>query len=239
MTSFEVWLPIGAFALYLFDSILWLYANELIFLRHGRKWSFAQSGSLVVAGNRLYLPNPLVPGRPAFKVRWSESDPRQQREDSTELDRFIQALRPVQYLVNLLLVLLFALPIVLMIYGTDVQLLALMMGFYGVILVTLAYIFIRRQELRLNGRAFASVCFDCLSCAPFALNLVRKLALRRALVGNPIAFAGEFFEPAEFDRLVDAVTGRVAADLLREDELTARRQELEAFREKLRAMRRA
>jgi len=29
---------------------------------------------------------------------------------------------------------------------------------------------------------------DCLACAPFAINLVRKLALRRALVGNPVAF---------------------------------------------------
>lgn len=239
MSSFEVWLPVGAFALYLFDSSLWLYANELIFLRYGRGWAFAQSLPLVVAGNRVYLPNPLAPGIPAFKVRWSESDPRQQREDSAQLERFFRALRPVQYLVSVLLVLLCAMPVILVIYGTDVQLLALVALFYCVILATLVYIFTRRQELRLSGRAFASLCFDSLACAPFAINLVRKLALRRPLVGNPIAFAGDTFEPAVFDRLVDAVAGRVAADLLREDELTARRQELEAFRDKLRAMRRA
>jgi len=239
MSSFEVWLPVGAFALYLFDSILWLYSNELIFVRGGHRWSFARSSPVVVAGNRVYLPNPLTPGRPLFKVRWSESDPRQQQQDSAELDRFFRALRPVKYLVSTLLVLLFALPAVLLIYGTDVELLALMAAFYGVILVTLGYIFTRRRELRLTGRRFATLCFDSLACAPFAINLVRKLALRRALVGNPIVFANQSFEPTEFDRLIDAVTARVAVDLLREDGLTARRQELEAFREKLRAMRRA
>ncbi len=238
MSSFEVWLPVGAFALYLFDSNLWLYANELIFVRRGHGWSFAQSLPLVVAGNRVYLPNPLTPWRAEFKVRWSESDPRLQQEDSTQLDRFFRALRPVQYLVSLLLALLCALPAVLAIYGTDAQLLVLVAVFYGVILATLGYIFTRRQELRLTGRAFASLCFDVLACAPFAVNLVRKLALRRALVGNPIVFAGETFEPAEFDRLLDAVAARVAADLLREDDLTGRRQELEAFRDQLRAMRR-
>lgn len=239
MRSFEVWLPIGAFALYLFDSIQWLYANELLFLRGARRWRFAQSWPLVVAGNRLFLPNPLTPGIALFKVRWSESDPRRSQEDRAELESFLRALRPVKYLVGILLALLLALPIVLLLYGTDVQLLVLMAAFYGVILAALGYIFTRRQALRLTGRAFVHLCFDSLACAPFAINLVRNLALRRSLVGNPIAFAGESFEPVEFDRLIDAVTARVAADLAREHDLTARHQELQEFRDKLQAMRRA
>jgi hypothetical protein len=239
MMSFEVWLPVGAFALYLFDSIQWLYSNELLFLRGARRWSFAQSGPLVVAGHRLYLPNPLTPGIAVFKVRWSESDPRRQQEDQAQLECFLRALRPVKYLVGTLLALLLALPIVLLLYGTGVQLLAVMAGFYGVILVALGYIFTQRQVLRLTSRAFANLCFDCLACAPFAVNLVRKLALRRALAGNPIAFAGESFEPVEFDRLIDAVAARVTAQLAHEHDLTARRQELGEFREKLKAMRRA
>jgi len=239
MTSFEVWLPMGAVALYLFDSIQWLYSNELLFLRSGRGWQVRQSWPLVVAGNRLFLPNPLAPGIALFKVRWSESDPRRQQEDPAQLERFLRALRPVKFLVGLLLGLLLALPAVLFLYGTDVQLLALMAAFYGVILVALGYIFTQRQVLLLTGRAFAHVCFDCLACAPFAINLVRKLSLRRTLVGNPLTLAGECFEPAEFDRLIDVIAARVAADLLREHELTARHRELAEFREQLRAMRRA
>ena len=76
MTSFEVWLPLGALALYLFDSTQWLYANELIFLHRGGKWRCAQVPDFLVSGRRVYLPNPLAPATPQFKVRWSESDQR-------------------------------------------------------------------------------------------------------------------------------------------------------------------
>ena len=34
MTSYEWWLSVGAIGLYLFDSIGWLYSNELIFIRY-------------------------------------------------------------------------------------------------------------------------------------------------------------------------------------------------------------
>ena len=40
-----------------------------------------------------------------------------------ELGRFFQALRPVQYLVNALLVILLVLPVELLLYGTGVELL--------------------------------------------------------------------------------------------------------------------
>jgi len=236
MTSSEVWLIVGAIGLYLFDSTLWLYSNELMFLRHGKRWRFAQSLPMVVAGNRVYFPNPLTPGTPSFKVRWSESDPRQQEEESAGLDRFFHALRPVKYLVNILLGLLLALPPVVFFYGSDVQLLVLLGAYYLVTIVTLGYICARRVELRLTGRSLANLCFDSLACAPFAINLVRKLALRRSLAGNPIAFAARSFEMAEFSRLIDAVTARVADDLLREDGRTARAEELEAYRKRLEAM---
>ncbi len=211
MTSFEVWLPLGALALYLFDSTQWLYANELIFLHGGGKWRCAQIPAFLVSGRRVYFPNPLAPATPLFKVRWSESDQRHELEDARELGRFFQALRPVQYLVNTLLVILLVLPVELLLYGTGVELLVVMALFYLVILVALVVIYRRRGELRLTGRAFAALCFDALACAPFAINLVRKLALRRSLAGNPIAFATEAFEPAgvgQFGRCGDRTRQR-------------------------------
>ena len=77
MSSFEVWLPLGALGLYLFDSTAWLYSNELIFVRVGGRWRCVSSPAFLVAGRRVYLPNPLIPGIAQFRVRWSESDPRQ------------------------------------------------------------------------------------------------------------------------------------------------------------------
>ena len=58
---------------------------------------------------------------------------------------------------------------------------------------------------------------------------MRKLALRRSLAGNPIAFATEAFEPTALASLVDAVTARVKEDQLREDLHSPRWQVLEAY----------
>lgn len=237
MTSFEVWLPLGALALYLFDSTQWLYANELIFLHDGGKWRCARIPAVLLSGRRVFLPNPLAPATPQFKVRWSESDQRNEQEAMEELDRFFRALRPVQYLVNTLLVILLVLPVEMLLYGTGVELLAVMALFYLVILAALVFIHSRRRELQLTGRAFAALCFDALACAPFAINLVRKLALRRSLAGNPIAFAAEAFEPPALAGLVDTVTARVNEDQLREASHSPRWEMLEAYKQKLNALR--
>lgn len=236
MTSFQVWLPLGALALYLFDSTQWLYANELVFLHGGGQWRCARIPAFLVSGRRVYLPNPLAAAAPQFTVRWSESDQRNEQEDMGELDRFLRALRPVQYLVNTLLVILLVLPVELLLYGTGAELLAVMALFYLVILVALVFIYFRRHELRLTGRAFAALSFDALACAPFAINLVRKLALRRSLAGNPIAFAAAAFEPTAFANLVHTVTARVAEEQLREDSHGPRWEVLEAYRRKLNAL---
>jgi hypothetical protein len=235
MPPFEVWLPLGALALYLFDSTLLLYSNELVFTRRRRAWSIAQSAFLL-AGRRVYVPNPLTPATPLFRVRWSESDPRQEQEGGAGLDRFFSALRPVQYLVSALLVILLLVPVELLLFGTGVELLAVIAAFYLVILVTLGYVYVRRHQLLLSGRSFLALCFDSLACAPFAINLVRKLSLRHGLAGNPLDFAARSFAPPEFSSLQQAVVARVAAEQQREFGQTARWWELEEFRQRLTAM---
>jgi hypothetical protein len=237
MISFEVWLPLGALALYLFDSTQWLYANELILLHGGGKWRCARIPAWLVSGRRVYIPNPLTPGTPQFKVRWSDTDRREEQEDVAALASFFHALRPVQYLVNTLLVILLVLPVELLLHGTGVELLALMAVFYLVSIVALVVVYVRRRELRLTGRAFAALSFDALACAPFAINLVRKLTLRRSLAGNPLEFAVRAFEPAALARMVDNVTARVKEEQVREVAHSPRWEELEAYQQKLNALR--
>ncbi len=141
----------------------------------------------------------------------------------------------MQYLVNTLLVILLVLPVELLIYGTGVELLIVMGAFYLVIIVTLSYMYAQRHALRLSGRSFLALSFDSLACAPFAINLVRKLALRRGLAGNPIAFAARAFEPAALSSVIRAVVTRVSEEQQREFGQTARWAELEAYRLQLTA----
>jgi hypothetical protein len=235
MPPFEVLLPLGAIGLYVFDSVLWLYSNEIVFLRR-RNWDLITGSGILIAGRRLHLPNPLTPATPPFRVRWSQNDPRQGEEDPAELDRFVAALRPIQYLVVALLVLLTALPLELLWLGTGPGLLVLFAAFYLVIGTALSYIFIRRRELQISGGAFLSLAFDSLACAPFSINLVRKISLRRSLVGNPIALARRTFEPTAFARLIQSVCARIVEEQRREHGQTQRWNELETYRQELLSM---
>jgi hypothetical protein len=236
MPPFEVLLPLGAIGLYLFDSTLLLYSNELLFACRAGKWSFATGSTQRLSGRRLYLLNPFTPATPQFRVRWSEADTRQEQESRPELDAFLATLGPLRYLVIALWVLLLALPVELLLLGTGIELLALMAAFYVVILAALGYIYARRRELRVSGKSFLALSFDCLACAPFAINLVRKLALRRSLAGNPIDFARRTFEPATFSTLIHAVCQRVRDEQQREYGQTPRWAELEAYGKELAAM---
>ena len=236
MPPFEVLLPLGAIGLYLFDSTLLLYSNELLFARRAGKWTFAASSALLLAGRRVWLLNPFTPATPQFRVRWSEADSRQEQESPEELESFHAALGPLRYCAVALGLLLLALPAELLLLGTGIELLALMAAFYGVILAALGYVYAHRRELRVSGKSFLALSFDCLACAPFAVNLVRKLALRRSLVGNPIEFAYRSFEPEAFSTLIQAVCDRVSDEQQREYGQTPRWAELEAYRKELIAM---
>lgn len=236
MPSFEVLLPVGAIALYLYDSTLLLYSNELMFVQRAGRWAGAQGSALLLAGRRLYFPNPLAPATPEFRVRWLESDARAEQENEAQLAGFLAALQPVRWLVSVLLVILIALPLELALFGTGLELLVLMVVFYGVIIVALVFVHARRRDLGLSDRAFVALAFDALACAPFAINLVRKLSLRRSLAGNPIQFAQRNFDPAGFSGLIRAVSHRVADEQQREYGQTPRWVELEAYRQQLNAL---
>jgi hypothetical protein len=234
MPPFEVLLPVGAIGLYLFDTLLLLYSNELL-LVHRRRWGFIMSSPLILGGRRLCFVNPLTPMFPQFRVQWSETDTRQQHDTAVALAPFLSALRPLQYLVSLLWLLLLALPVEIYLYGTGLELLVLMGAFYSLVMIALVYIFVRRHTLHVSGRTFAALSFDSLACAPFAVNLVRKLATRRSLNGNPIDFAGQVFDQQGFTALVQAISQRVGEEQQREYGQTPRWLELQAYRQQLAA----
>jgi GB virus C genotype envelope len=98
------------------------------------------------------------------------------------LPEFLRLLRPLQYLVwALLLLLIAALPLVSWRYGAGPHMLAVFVAYYLVLLAALLLVFLRRTQLGLSNRAFGGLMFDVCACAPFGVNLVSKLTLRRSL----------------------------------------------------------
>lgn len=194
MTPVELWLPIGAIAFYLYDSAQLLWHNELLFLRTARGWRAEGPSDTSLSGRRVYLPNPLLPQRPGFKVHWSLPD--QRASPSPPPAELLRALRPIGALTLLLAWLLLLLPLVSWTLGTGLAMLALFAAYYLIVIIALALVLRRRRALQLSGKACAALVFDALACAPFAANLVRRIALRLDLAGDPVAFAAEHFDPA-------------------------------------------
>jgi hypothetical protein len=206
MTPTELWLPIGAAAFYLYDSCCLLWQNELVYTR-GNRWRVHGGSELRIAARRVFLPNPLLPWRPQFLVRWSVDDPRTAAGD--EPAALMQALRPVGVINQLQLVLLLALPLVAWTLGAGLLLLALFALFYVFSLVALALLWWRRGPAGLQARAFWLLALDALACAPFAVNLVRKVSMRHGIAGDPLRFAARQLDPAARDTTRQIIAARL------------------------------
>ena len=199
MVSFEILLVLGTLGFYLYDSGMLLYVNEMVFFRERRQWNFACPGnSWLLLGRSPYIPNPLTPEIAMFRVYWSDTGRSSQNSDES-IEQFVAALVPLQYLVDVLLAQFFiALPFVLFLYGSGPQLLWVFGAIYLNIAVILVVVYKKKDILKVSKRKFVALSFESIACAPFALNIVRKLTLHRSLVGDPIEFAKIMFDQNVF-----------------------------------------
>jgi hypothetical protein len=236
--SFEVLLVLGVIGFYLFDSAMLLYFNELVYVRKNNRWAFVCPESRwQILGRTLYIPNPLTVEFPLFRVSWTVFESNDSQDNREELQRFLDALDPLKYITTtLFLLLLCGLPLVVFHFGAGLGLLIL----FGVIYFTIIWMLIlsyrQREQLGLSGMSLAKLAFDSLACAPFALNLVRKIALRHSLSGDPISFAHQNFDRAMFARLVDGICKRVDEELEITDEEGTQHVALTAYRNRILSM---
>jgi hypothetical protein len=205
MTPTELWLPLGAIAFYLYDATQALWHNEVLFERAGARWRFAADSPVRRWGRRMVLPNPFAAHRPLFRMAWSMGDTRP--ASSTDLAPLFRALRPLGVICQVLMVMLLSLWPLCWILGAGLTVLALFAMYYALVIVALVMVFRRRGALGLDTRGFWSLTFDVLACAPFAINIVRRLSLRHGIAGNTLEFAARNFDDptrAALDTLVRA-----------------------------------
>jgi hypothetical protein len=180
MPGIEVLLPLGAIAFYLYDSAQLLFSNERLITRSGGQWQAAPDTGLYLLGRTVYAPNVVLPHRPLFRVLIPAATP-VLTAPPAGLTEFLRALRPLQWLVWLLLLLLVAaLPLASWRYGAGPHMLTVFLAYYLVLLTALVVIYWRRTALGLDGKAFGALAFDVCACAPFGVNLVTRLTLRRS-----------------------------------------------------------
>lgn len=233
--SFEVLLVLGILSFYLYDSAILLYVDELVIAKPFAKWSFAiPSLNWRLAGKVLYLPNPLTPSTPLFRVTWSTDARPVTPHAVKELEALITSLRLLRRLVLFLLSLMLgALPVILLELGTGTWFLLTLALIYISIASMLIVVYVQHERLGLARRDLLSLVFESITCPPFALNMVRRISLRHAVRFSPIEFAHRYFEKQSFSSLVASLQTRLDAELELEDKGSHRSNELETYRARL------
>ncbi len=212
--SGELLLPAGAIAFYLYDSLLWLFGDELVLIRGARRWTSAAGSDWLLLRRRLYLPNPFAPHLLLWRACWSLSARGGAITDLAQLATLQPALRPLRVLVLIqMLLIVIALPACVLAGLTPLALLVLLGAIYLVAGAAVAWIWWRRAALGLSARVCRGLSLDALACPPFAINLVRKISLLGAVRGELSAQARAVFEPAAFRRLRATLLRRVAEQL--------------------------
>jgi hypothetical protein len=233
MTQVELWLPIGAAAFYLYDSALLLWQNELVYVRAGERWQVSGGSEIRLGSRRLYLPNPLTPHRPHFLVRWSAADPRAGHGAGADLQDPCTALKPIGMVNVVQLVLLAALPVALYSLGAGLAALGVFGLFYLATLLALVIVFVRRARFALSTRAFWALAFDVLACAPFAVNMTRKIALRHGLAGEPLRYAATHFDASALAHTREVVAARIREEHATPEALERQQQTLQTIMSRL------
>jgi hypothetical protein len=223
-------LPLGAIAFYLYDSLLWLYGDELVLIRRAHRWDHAAGPDRLLFRRRLYLPNPLTPQRPLWRACWSGFARRDRFTDLSALAGLELTLRPLRVLVTLLwLLIVVALPVMALSGAQPAIVLALLAAVYSVAAMMVGWLWRQRATLGLSARSCRALSFDALACPPFAINLIRKISLRTTINGELMAQARGAFDQFALGSLRTTLIRRVSELLAVEAPGSVRHTALAAY----------
>ena len=189
-----------AIGLYFFDSALLLYFDEGIVLPAGRGRWLVRFGSnnVRLMGKDLFLPNPLTPHRPLYRLSWRvPALPAAADGEWAQRRALFRGLTLPVWGVALALFVLLPLGLFSRL-GTPVLLAAVVL-LYLSILAALSWLAFHRARLPLPAKTLVLLAFECLVCPPFALNLVRTVSLAMPVAEDLAVAARRLQAPADWN----------------------------------------
>lgn len=167
-------LILGAWAFYLFDTLLMLYSDEIVMVRSGRGWHAVLGGEAMLGGRYPALPALLAPANAVFRV----TSTRSATANSINTAAMLRHLAPVRLLASLQLVLVLGvMPAGVLAHASPRPMLTLLVAVYATSVAIAAVIVMRRKIFCMRGHALRSLLVDVLACPPFAINAVRRITL--------------------------------------------------------------
>jgi hypothetical protein len=222
------WLLAGVVGMYLYDAVLLIYHNEVVFFeRRGGSWSFSVGSDFELAGRHVYIPPLLAPGRLMLRLRWSSRRAPLDVASPHGLRRWRAGVTATAFPVMFVALLFATMPIVL--FASVWVLLGWMVALYVAIVVAVVRTWRMRKLTGIDGKTFASLASDALLCAPYALNIVRKQGMRAADRFDLVAAAHALLDSGERARLAAAIHARLHRQMDLEDLGSERHAQLQTY----------
>ena len=213
--SFEILLLIGILGFYLYDSLMLLYFNEVVFSLGFNGWVVSNPiGRWRIAGRKPYIPNPIVPFSPIFRLTWSKENMGIGENNIDEFNIFLKELKSIGYPVIALMYLIFlCIPIALLKFGAGMQLLIIMCSIYLTIGFALILIYRKRDLLKITNKVYWSIVFDAIACPPFSINIVRKISLNYPITRDALEFGNSQLNDKEFRIFIESINLKLDEEL--------------------------
>jgi hypothetical protein len=209
--SSEALLLLLAVGLYVYDSAMLLYDNEALMIQVGASegWRvFLPKDNFDILGRALFIPNPLFPFRPVFRLCW-HPDPLISPQalaglsDRVVIKRFDEAIAPLKFLnIASLIVLFICIPCTLLVPGARVAFFVFLPILYGIAIAALVYVFHSRTVLGLDVRACIALGVESFICIPVFPNLIRKISNRFSPQHDLVFIAEALLTDEQFTELL-------------------------------------
>lgn len=223
----QLLLMAAVIGLYLGDSMLLLCHNEIVLQSHRGGFIVSAGAAAELGGRHLFLPNPCCPQRMLVRLSWPDAGAPERC--GSRMQRTTLALKVIAPWTWLLLGLfMLGLPCALR-FGMDGVLLAWLALTYLTIVAMLLQVFRYRKALNLSRRAVLALAFDALLCAPFAINMIRKISLRQASPASLYTVASSMLSTGEKQALTRILSARIQLDLAFVDAGSAASDALHAY----------
>ncbi|MDR2452554.1 MAG: hypothetical protein LBE85_12510 [Candidatus Accumulibacter sp.] len=229
----ELLLMLAIAGLYLYDSALLLYCNEAVLIPAGKDGWTVGFGSerFGAAGRELYVPNPFLLHRPLFRLSWKFENDGEVCAPSPLPRGAFSRLAPLPWIMAAALFVLFPLGFFTRL-GDSILLPALILLFSS-ILTALAWLWRHRTEFDLSGGRFAGLAFESIVCPPFALNLIRHVALAMPIHEDLVSAARRLQEASAWEQTRERLILRLVNEIELTEPGSARYELLEKRRQSL------
>jgi len=233
LLEYEALLMASVVGLYLYDSSVLLYANEGVLIPAGKHWRVGfGSDKARLLGKELFVPNPLLPHRPLFRLSWQfEGGASASGTDWTTRRDTFGPLVPLVWIMTLALFVFLPAGLFTRL-GERMILSAILLLYLGIVLA-LVWLWINRARFELSRRRLAGLSFESLACSPFALNLIRKISLGMPVHEDLASAACRLQDPEDWRSTRTQMIARLSEEIEGEESDSARSRALLEHRRKL------